>query len=416
MPYIIIASLRNALCGCIFFSLFIFCACTSKKNNDNQQQEIFAFDNNADTRWSSPENRNGGKGDGGKENNGAKGHAYDEIKAGESYTLLETDGPGIINRIWITINDRSPLMLRSLRLNMYWDGESKPAVSVPFGDFFGVGLGKTSVFENALFANPEGRSFISFVQMPFKKSAKIVLTNDGTKNLQNCFFDVDYNLKNWNNNWLYFHAYWHRDTATKLAHDFEILPYVEGKGRYVGTNIGVNANPVYPKSWFGEGEVKMFIDGDKTYPTLNGTGTEDYIGTGWGQGRFILNYSGCTIQNDSSGEIAFYRYHIPDPVYFKNDCKVVLQQIGGAGTDVVRYYQQHNVPVIPVTTDTGKNIFYYNEKKTALIDSTAPAGWTNFYRSDDVSATVYFYLDKPADNLPELQPLAIRVAALKEAK
>jgi len=300
---------------------------------------------------------------------------------------------------------------------MYWDGETKPAVSVPFGDFFGVGLGKTSVFENALFANPEGRSFLSFVQMPFKKSAKIVLTNESSKDLNNCFFDVNYNLvNNWNDNWLYFHAYWHRDTATKLTEDFEILPAVEGKGRYLGTNIGVNANPVYPKSWFGEGEVKIFMDGDKTYPTLNGTGTEDYIGTGWGQGRFILNYSGCTIQNDSSGEIAFYRFHIPDPVYFKTDCKVLLQQIGGAGTNEVRNYQKNNAPLIPVTTDTGKNILHYNEKKTVLLDSTSAVGWTNFYRQDDVSATVYFYLDKPTDNLPALQPQALRVAALKPVK
>ena len=119
---------------------------------------MYSFNDNASTRWSSPENRNGVKGAGGKENSTAKGHAYDAIKAGESYVLLETDGPGIINRMWVTINDRSPEMLRSLRLDMYWDGENKPAVSVPFGDFFGVGLGKTTVFQNALFASPEGRS------------------------------------------------------------------------------------------------------------------------------------------------------------------------------------------------------------------------------------------------------------------
>lgn len=180
-------------------------------------------------------------------------------------------------------------MLRSLRLDMYWDGESKPAVTIPFGDLFGVGLGKTSVFENALFANPEGRSFLSFIQMPFKKSAKIILTNEGSKDLNNCFFDVNYNLvKNWKDNWLYFHAYWHRDTATKLTEDFEILLHIEGKGRYLGTNIGVNANPVYPKSWFGEGEIKVFMDGDNAYPTLNGTGTEDWYRVGPGKVYFEL--------------------------------------------------------------------------------------------------------------------------------
>lgn len=416
MLYTILASAKKPVFCFAMIACFFIAACTTKKDNTSNGQAIFSFDENASTRWSSPENRNGAKGAGGKENNSAKGHAYDAIKAGETYTLLETEGPGIINRMWITINDRSPLMLRSLRLDIYWDGEAKPAVSVPFGDFFGAGLGKTTVFENALFANPEGRSFLSFIQMPFKKSAKITITNESDKNLNNCFYDVDYNLVNWDENWLYFHAYWHRDTATKLAEDFEILPHVEGKGRYLGTNIGVNANPAYPKSWFGEGEVKLFMDGDKDYPTLNGTGTEDYIGTGWGQGRFILNYSGCTIQDDSTGEIAFYRYHIPDPVYFKTDCKVALQQIGGAGTEMVRSYQKQNKPLIPVTTDTGKNIFHYNEKKTVLLDSAGPNGWTNFYRVDDVSATAYFYLDKPSSNLPALQPVAVRVAALKPVK
>ena len=103
----------------------------------------------------------------------------------------------------------------------------------------------------------EGRSFNSFIQMPFRKAAKIVITNESEKTLNNIFFDVDYSLlKTWNDDYLYFHAYWHRDTATKLANDFELLPQVTGKGRFLGVNIGVNGNPLYKKSWFGEGEVK----------------------------------------------------------------------------------------------------------------------------------------------------------------
>ena len=93
-----------------------------------------------------------------------------------------------------------------------------------------------------------------------------------------------------------------------------------------------------------------------------------------------------------------------------------MQQIGGAGTDDVRSYQKNNAPLIPVTTDTGKNILHYTEKKTVLLDSTSAVGWTNFYRVDDVSATVYFYLDKPVNNLPALQPLSLRTAALKPVK
>jgi hypothetical protein len=390
------------------------CACNSNASQNDFNSNLFTFNHDAATRWSSPENRNGIKGDGGKENGTAKGHPFDAIKPGESYTLLQTDGPGMINRIWITINNRSPQMLRSLRLDMYWDGSAKPAVSVPFGDFFGVGLGKTTVFANALFANPEGRSFVSFIQMPFKKSAKIVLTNESHEELSHCYYDVDYSLvNNWNGDWLYFHAYWHRDTATKPANDFELLPEVEGRGRYLGVNIGINGNPLYKGSWFGEGEVKVYMDGDKDYPTLNGTGTEDYISDGWGQSKFITNYSGCTVASDSMLEWSFYRFHIPDPVYFKDNCKVVLQQIGGTSTEMVINYQKQNLPVIPVATDTGKMVLLYNDKKTVMLDTAMKKGGTNFYRSDDVSATAYYYLDKPEDNMQPLQAVEIRVTKLK---
>jgi len=179
-----------------------------------------------------------------------------------------------------------------------------------------------------------------------------------------------------------------------------------GKGRFLGVNVGVNGNPYYKKSWFGEGEVKMYIDGDKQYPTLNGTGTEDFIGTAWGQGKFINNYTGCTIADDSLLQWAFYRYHIPDPVYFKTDFKATLQQIGGDGTEKVARLQSEKIPLIPVTTN-GKSFY----KKGHVEDLNAPnseKGWTNFYRSDDVSSTVYFYLDKPASNLPPIQDVSIR--------
>ena len=177
--------------------------------------------------------------------------------------LLNMNGPGIINRMWVTISDRSPAMLRSLVLNIYWDNEEKPAVSVPFGDFFGIGLGKTAVYENALFANPEGRSFNSFIQMPFKTAARVELVNESGTDLPMVFYDIDLQLlKNWDEDFLYFHSYWHRDTATVLAEDFEIMPPVKGKGRFLGSNISINANPDYKDCWWGEGEVKIYLDGD----------------------------------------------------------------------------------------------------------------------------------------------------------
>ena len=408
-------SQKKTLVTFILPAAIFLSACNQKTNNNDCSNRLFEYNDNAETRWSSGENRNGMKGAGGKENNMAKGHPWDSIPSGTSFSLLDIKGQGIINRIWITIDDRTPEMLRSLKLEMFWDGETKPAVSVPIGDFFGNALGKTTAFQNALFTNAEGRSFNSFIQMPFKKGAKIIITNESGKTLNNIFFDVDYNLiKKWNDDYLYFHAYWHRDTATKLAVDFELLPQLTGKGRFLGVSIGINGNPAYKKSWFGEGEVKMYIDGDKDYPTLNGTGTEDYIATAYGQGKFINTYTGCTIADDSLLQWAFYRFHIPDPIFFKTDCRITLQQLGGDETDKVAAYQKAKAPIIPVTTDNGRLHTYYKKDSVVVLDSTTKIkGWTNFYRSDDVSATAYFYLDKPVSNLIALQPVKIRTTALQ---
>ena len=389
---------------------------SGRKSTNILPSNIFEYSDNLEARWVSFENITGAKGMGGMENNGAKGHACDSITAGASKTLLNIEGPGIINRIWVTISDRSPEMLRSLIINMYWDNEEKPAVSVPFGDFFGIGLGKTAVYENVLFANPEGRSFNSFIQMPFKKGARIDLVNQSDTNLAMVFYDIDLQiLKNWDENYLYFHSYWHRDTATILGNDFEIMPSVTGKGRFLGSNICINANPKYKDCWWGEGEVKIYLNGDKEFPTLIGSGTEDYIGTAWGQGQYFTNTTGCLIADSKNLQWAFYRYHISDPVYFKSDCKVTIQQIGGNTKDIVIGLQKQEVRLIPVTVhEAPRMIHIYKKDSTVDIeDKSLPNAWTNFYRSDDLAATSYFYLDSPKSNLPDLQPLRIRTFNLR---
>ncbi len=402
----------------LFLSLIFLISCTSSEKNKPGHSNIYTYDPNVETRWSSGENLNGVKGAGGKENNGAKGNPTDNIDAGTTRTLLDIQGQGIINRIWFTINDRSLIMLRSLKIEMFWDNETKPAVSVPLADFFGLGQGMVK-FENEFFASPEGRSFNSFIPMPFKKAAKIVITNDGDKKLNNIFFDVDYSLlNNWNDDFLYFHAFWGRDTATTPGKDFELLPHITGKGRILGTHVVVNANPLYRKSWWGEGEVKMYIDYDSGFPTLVGTGTEDYIGTAWGQGAFNNRYTGCLTANDTLDKWSFYRYHVPDPVYFSSGIKITLQQIGGNMKSVVNEMQEQKVPLIPVTVDdmakSGKQIFLYEKDKVTSLKERddLPENWTNFYRSDDVSATVLFYLDAPSVNLPAIQAVNYRTTNL----
>jgi hypothetical protein len=397
-------------------ALLISCNNGNKGTGSASSDALFVFDEKAEPRWVSFENITGEKGAGGKENSGAKGHACDSIAAGATKVLLNMKGPGIINRMWITISDRSPQMLRSLVLKIYWDNQEKPAVSVPFGDFFGIGLGKTAAYENALFANPEGRSFNSFVQMPFKEAAKVELVNESSTDLTMVFYDINLQLlPEWNPQYLYFHCYWHRDTLTQLTKDFEILPEVKGKGRFLGSNISIHANAVYKDSWWGEGEVKIYLDGDAGFPTLVGTGTEDYIGTAWGQGQYFSNYMGCPVADEANKQWAFYRYHIPDPIYFKNDCRVTIQQIGGQDKKVVTELQEAGNELIPVTIHAAPTLvrIFSKDSVVNLKTSNLIEGWTNFYRRDDLSAAAYFYLDSPSDNLPDLQPVSIRTYKLK---
>ena len=263
----------------------------------------------------------------------------------------------------------------------------------------------------------EGRFYVLF-QCLLKKAQKFRSPTNRQKGCRIFFFDINFErVEKWNSNYLYFHSFWSRDTASRLAEDFELLPSVRGKGRFLGVNVGLNANPIYENYWWGEGEVKMYIDGDKEFPTLVGTGTEDYIGTGWGQGEFFNDYSGCLIANKDSISWAFYRYHVPDPIYFRRDLKVTLQQMGGNRKDLVIALQNKGVPMIPVGIDDLKKVHPLYKKGTVvkLNAPGLPEGFSNFYRSDDVSATAYFYLDQPSTSLPGMQSLDIRLYKLRHS-
>lgn len=375
---------------------------------------LFQYDPNSDPRWISFENPSGLKGGGGKENHGAKGHPCEYLAAGDSIQLLNFQGTGRINRIWLTINDRSVVMCRSLVINIYWDGASKPAVSAPLGDFFGLGFERKASFENELFSSGEGRSFVCHIPMPFKTGARVEIINESDRNLDMLFYDIDLqSLKEWPMGSMYFHGYWHRDTATALARDFEILPRIQGKGRYLGTNISVIDNPIYEDAWWGEGEVKVYLDQEE-WPTLVGTGTEDYIGTAWGQGVFQNRYSGCLVGDTSKRHWAFYRYHIPDPVYFHQACKVTIQQIGGNTKARVMALLAKGLPLKPITVHNAPTFvhIYHPDSLADLSNPNLPDGWTNFYRIDDVSAMVYFYLVENVNELPALQGVKERVVKL----
>jgi hypothetical protein len=383
------------------------------------------------TKWISPENISGKKGAGGKANQGAKGSAFLTVKAGEQLVMMDVKGSGIIRRMWLSGTiPRSEEQRRMVRIDMYWDGSKKPAVSAPIGDFFGLGLGLSVPYKNALFSNPEGRSFNFTIPMPYRTGARIVITNESSAHAL-VWYDINYTEEKVPDDALYFHAYWNRVMHTALGTDHVILPQVNGKGRFLGTNVGVIGDSAYRNTWFGEGEVKVFLDGDKQLPTLAGTGTEDYIGTGWGQGEYQDQYQGSLVSDSKNDVYAFYRYHVPDPVYFQKDCKVTIQQIGNTSVKNLRDMVARGVQLKPVWVfKQGSNADIFNlqgnpPEQILLLDRPEIKGindpmfdkeafGANFYRSDDVSSVAYFYLNKPFSNLPEMKDKQLQIEGMKE--
>jgi len=281
------------------------------------------------------------KGAGGHAGAGRKGAASIPVKAGSSVVLAEARGScGTVRRISITFLDPSVMvtgspccsakMLRSLRIDMYWDGAATPAVSAPLGDFFGFGLGQRVAFDSALFSSPSGRGLNSFVPMPFRSGMRIVVTNEGDADVAARFYSVAYTIGDAHSSGTpYLHAYWHRQSPTRFKDDYEILPRVDGRGRYLGASLGVIVDKAtYADTFWGEGEVKIYLDGDTTDPTMAGTGTEDYVGDAFGLSQFAHAYQGSPVADAAAGRFAFYRYHISDPIYFQHDIRVTVQQIG----------------------------------------------------------------------------------------
>ncbi|MBN1881713.1 MAG: DUF2961 domain-containing protein [Deltaproteobacteria bacterium] len=369
-------------------------------------KSLYSLPKGVETRWASPENWNGVKGAGGKENGGRKGSAFFYLPAGEEKVLAQVSGTsGTLRRIWITINDRTPEMIRGIRLDIYWDNAATPAVSTPLGDFFGHGLGRMRPFESALFSSPEGRSFVSVVPMPFKTGMKVVVTNESGINLSLFYYDINYTIgDDHTNDVSYFHAHFRRENPTTFQQDFEILPKIEGKGRYLGAQIGLILDTKkYGTAWWGEGEAKIYLDGDTDYPTLCGTGNEDYIGSAFNLWSFVNLYQGCALADEENMQYSFYRLHIPDPVYFYEDIRVTLQQMGIWWEDSKKMLIEIN----PKVYRAGPGLV---EVDLTTIGDEWPIGY--FERQDDVSSCVYFYLDSPENDLGPIIGAKERMAGL----
>jgi len=382
------------------------------------------------TRWVSPENPTGAPGAGGRANRGAKGAAFVVVAPGERAVLFEATGAGLVTRIWMSGNiPRVPELRRAVRIDMYWDGAPTPAVSAPIGDFFGVGLGELRPFESALFASPEGRSYNLTLPMPYRTAARIEVANESPWQAL-IWYDVNaLEVPDHPPDVLYLHAHWRRDPHTRMGRDFELLPRVRGRGRYLGVNVGVIGNEAYRGTWFGEGEVKIYLDGDREWPTLVGTGTEDYVGSGWGQGEYAGRLFGSLVSDEETDRYAFYRYHLPDPVFFHEECRVTLQQIGNAPSPRVRAMIEAGVPLMPtwalelgdrdvmrMRAEPVQHLFREDADPAVLLSDGLPTSSTSFYRDgDDVSATAYFYLDRPENGLPPLPGVEVRLRGLGEA-
>ncbi len=239
--------------------------------------------------------------------------------------VMDVKGPGVIQHIWITLD---PKFYRDVIVRMYWDGEKIPSVESPVGDLFCNGWKtRTNILALPINVNPSG-GFNCYFPMPFRKSARITVENRAPEDLKAFYYTINYALTKVDKNDAYFHAQFRRTNPLPYKEDYMILDGVKGKGQYVGTYMAWQQNS---SGWWGEGEFKTFIDGDE-FPTICGTGTEDYFGGAWGFGANytapFLGYPMGPTDGKPGNRHGLYRFHIMDPICFKKDLRVTMQAIG----------------------------------------------------------------------------------------
>jgi hypothetical protein len=321
----------------------------------------------AKTRSISPENFTGEKGKGGMATlgEGSAAHAardlgvgwkvnpYVVIKPGQTFTMAEIEGPGAIQHIWMTPTGNRRFSI----LRMYWDGESEPSVECPVGDFFANGWGGYAQINSlAVCVNP-GSAYNCYWTMPFRKKARITMTNIAEEEMR-LYYQIDYALAEVGDDAAYFHAQFRRVNPLPYKEVYTLVDGIKGRGHYVGTYMcwGVNNN-----GWWGEGEIKFYMDGDVDYATIVGTGTEDYFcgsynfDVGGQYKEFSTPYSGLAqvIRPDgtyqSQTRFGLYRWHVTDPIRFEKDLKVTIQALGWRSGG--RY--------LPLKDDIASVVFWY---------------------------------------------------------
>jgi len=300
----------------------------------------------AQTRSISPENFDGAKGRGGMATEGTgaacaaelgqgwKVSPSVEIDGNSTFELAAIEGPAVITHIWLTTHRSN---WRSLVLRAYWDGAAEPAIEVPLGDFFGQGWCRfAQLGSTAIAANPHG-GFNSYWPMPFPRSGRLTLENLAPEPAV-VYYQVTYETDVELGGTGYLHAQFRRDNPLPAGETHTILDRVEGHGKYVGTYMAWGVNR---PGWWGEGEIKFYLDGDDAFPTICGTGTEDYFGGAWnfdvpgnGYTEYSTPYLGLhqVLRPDglywSQQRFGMYRWHLPDPIHFHSDLRVDIQALG----------------------------------------------------------------------------------------
>ena len=298
------------------------------------------------------------------------------VDPGQTATVLDAQGAGVVTHFWFTINSPDPMHLKNLVLRAWWDGESAPSVEVPIGDFFGLGLGEYFLYQSALLAVAPMKALNAYFKMPFASAARITVSNEGPQRVRSLYFAIDYvTLPSLPDGLGRFHAQYRQATPCKgmvsdgknlSGRDNYLFLEATGKGHFVGVTQAVLQNEV---GWFGEGDDMIFIDGD-TMPTINGTGTEDYFNGAWGYGGqpFANLHQGVPYTVDPErigGRYCQYRWHIESPIAFEKSIKVTIEH--GTANDrsdnfysTAYWYQAEPhaaFPALPAVADRVPKVF-----------------------------------------------------------